>query len=69
MFCKQINDLDQIEILKIVSIFALQVYLKPWFTVCNAPSAPRTDLTLLGKLRNYHHSVGRVAAAKLEGHL
>ena len=71
MFRWQINELDQndIELLKIVSIFALQVYLKPWFTACNAPPAPRTDLTLLGQLRNYHHFVGRVAAAKLEGHV
>ena len=71
MFRKQINDLDQndIKLITIVSIFALQAYLKPLFTACNAPSVPRTDLTLLGQLKNYHHSVGRVAAAKLEGHL
>ena len=43
--------------------------MKQWFTACNAPSAPRTDLTLLKQLRTYHHSVGRVAEAKLEGHL
>ena len=70
MFRKQINDLYQndIELLKIANIFALEVYLKPWFTACNTLSAPRTELTLLGQLRNYHHFVGRVAAAKLEGH-
>ena len=71
MLRKQINDLNQndIKVVKIVSIFALQAYWKPWFTACNAPSAPRTDLTLLEPLRKYRHSVGRVAAAKLEGHL
>ena len=65
------NDHNQndIEFVKLVRIFAVQVYLRPRFTACNAPSAPRTDLTLLGQLRNYHHSVGRVAAAKLEDHL
>ena len=53
MLHKQIYDLDQndIDFVKIVSIFALQVYLKPWFTACNVPSAPRADLTLLGQLR------------------
>ena len=71
IFHKQINDLDQndIELVKIVNIFAVKVYLKPWFTACNAPSAHRADLTLLVQLRNHHHSIGRVAASKLKGHL
>ena len=65
MFRTRINDHDQndIELVKIVNILAVQVYLNPWFTACNAPSAPRTDLTLLRQLGNYHHSVGRVSAA------
>ena len=71
MFRKQIIDLDQNdnELVKIVSIFALKVYLTPWFTACNVPSAPRTDLILLGQLRKYHRSVGIIAAAKLKDHL
>ena len=38
---KQKNVLNQndIELVKTVSFFAEQVYLKPWFTACNAPSA------------------------------
>ena len=71
MLHKQINDLVQndIELEKILCIFALQVFLKPWLTACNAPFVPRTDLAFLGQLRKYHHSVGRVAAAKLVSHL
>ena len=43
--------------------------MKLGFTASNASFAPRTDLILLGLLRNHHHSVGRVAEAELEGHL
>lgn len=43
--------------------------MKPWSTAYDATLAPRTDLTLLALLRNYHYSVGSVAAAKLDGHL
>ena len=43
--------------------------MKPWFTAGDASSAPWTNLTLLAQLRGFHHTVGRIAAKKLEGHL
>ena len=71
MFRNQLQELTKrdAELAKTVSIFSVQVYMKPWFTASDATSAPRTDLNLLAQLRNYHHPVGSVAAAKLEGHL
>ena len=48
---KQKNVLNQndVELVKTVSIFAVQVYLKPWFTACNALSAPGQIKGLSGR--------------------
>ena len=53
-----------------VSAFAVLIYMKPWFGATDAAAAPRTDLSVLEKLRSYYNSeIGQAAAGKLENHL
>ena len=53
-----------------VSVFAVIVYLKPWFTANDAAAAPRTDLETLKQLQTYHDvQVGQLASKKLQKHL
>lgn len=55
---------------KEVSMFAVLVYMKPWFGATEAAAAPRTDLEVLEKLWSYYNpEVGQAAAKKLENHL
>ena len=72
MFRKQLPSLTKQEVLcvKHVSIFAILIYMKSWFSATDAACAPRIDLETILKLRSYHDvQIREIAARKLENHL
>ena len=53
-----------------LSVFVVLVDFKAWFTATDAEAAPRTDLTILERLRGYHDPhIGEMDAEKLKNHL
>jgi hypothetical protein len=52
--------------LRDISCFAVEVYLKSWFTAPAATSAPRMDLQLLKSLQLYKEKDQRIATAALK---
>ena len=73
MFCSQIKLMScEQKGLHKMCIFAVVIYLKSWFTVSLAASAPHSDLCLLLDLysyKQYDEAISKATCKKLEHHL